>query len=379
MGAFPNRLIDEMSPPYSALTTAPRNISRPLRSGRRWTWLNSDSRLQSEADLSLETRPASGASDQAILKTQIARGVKDENKLTDALFYQRHPELKNKALRNANAALRSEWLRIRDALVRPLLKYQKAPTPQSVPLLPSAAPSISPAKPAPLPSRKPGAGLFGWNNFDFIRQYKTAEFVMALAAQGSFQRVKSFLPWYQKIMNAVPNVGISLDSHGIGNLVFSMDGRAFRELVESKELINKVVETFGSAMIGRLEFTVDFIGLLGLGATLLDIARGIENERMLGGVGPQYDEWRNNQARKFVIGLLAEDLSRRDLRNSIFINRDARSLATEIMNYFNEFQPLYYSFFHYILLEDQLAQQVQLTGTVPDILPRQPDIMRPYP
>jgi hypothetical protein len=100
---------------------------------------------------------------------------------------------------------------------------------------------------------------------------------------------------------------------------------------------------------------------------------------MLGGVGPQYDEWRNNQARKFVIGLIAEDLSRRDLRNSIFINRDARSLATEIMNYFNEFQPLYYSFFHYILLEDQLAQQVQLTGTVPDILPRQPDIMRPYP
>src|SRR5262249_43505588 len=175
--------------------------------------------------------------------------------------------------------------------------------------------------------------------------------------------------WYRKIMTAVPTVSIALDSHGIGNLVFSMDKRQFLDLVDDKELTNKVVETVGSGMLGRLEFTVDFIGLIGLGATLIDIARGIQNEKMLGGVGPQYDQWRRDQALKFVIGVLAEDLSRHDLSGSYFVNRNARDLAVELANDLAQFKPINNAFVGFLVLEDDLARRARDFGNVPDVLP----------
>ena len=360
--------------------------SNNRRRRQRWPWLQTGSAYgaeydtpfgQGEADLFYETGPA-GARDQALVNAQIAQGVKDENKLTDALFYARHPAWKGKALKTASRALRAEWLQIRDALVRPLLKSAKptsAPVSPPTPAPAPPAPPVQPAKPAPLPSGQQGAGITGFNIFDNIRKYRPAEFQRALAAQAAFQKVKGFLPWYRKIMSAVPGVSIGLDSHGIGNLVFYMDKRSFSEVVQGRELGNKVAETIGSGMIGRLEFGVDFIGLLGLGATILDIARGIENERNVGGVGPQYDKWRRDQALKFVIGLLAEDLSRQDLRNSYFISRNARDLVDEITADLAEYKPLNDAFVTYLLMEDQLAGIARDRGTVPDVLPRDPPRM----
>jgi hypothetical protein len=232
---------------------------------------------------------------------------------------------------------------------------------------------------APLPSGQQGAGITGYNSFDNIRKYRPAAYQGALAAQAAFQKVKGFLPWYRKIMNALSGVSISSDSYGIGNLVFRMDAHSFSDLVQSRELTNKITETIGSGMLGRLEFTVDFIGLLGLGAAILDLARGIENERNLGGVGPQYDKWRRDQALKFVIGLLAEDLSRLDLRNSYFISRNVRDLVNEITVDLAEYKPLNDAFVYYLSLEDQLAQISRDGGTVPNVLPSNQQVMRPWP
>ena len=82
-------------------------------------------------------------------------------------------------------------------------------------------------------------------------------------------------------------VSISLSEHGIGNLVFSMNSRYLTDLVEDKELRDKVLEMTAGGL-SELVFTENVIEILGLGLTLLEIARGIENERMLGGVGPDF-------------------------------------------------------------------------------------------
>jgi hypothetical protein len=301
--------------------------------------------------------------------------------VTDALFYARHPEWKGKQLKTVSRALRVEWLQIRNAFVRPLLKSAKPPSTPFSPPTPAPAPPAPPvqlARPAPLPSGQQGAGITGYNSFDNIRKYRPAEYQRALAAQAAFQKVKGFLPWYRKIMNAVGGVSIGLDSHGIGNLVLYMDKHSFSDLVQSRELVNKIAETIGSGMLGKLEFTVDFIGLLGLGAMILDLARGIENERNVGGVGPQYDRWRRDQALKFVISLLAEDLSRQDLRN-YFISRNARDLVNEIAADLTEYKPLNDAFVYYLLLEDQLARIARDRGTVPNVLPPESPVMRPWP
>ena len=359
------------------------------RRSQRWPWLQMGSGFggeyeapfyESEADVSYETGPAGSARDRALVTEQIGRGIKDENKLTDAVFYQRQPAWKGKALKNAGVALRREWVQIRDGLVRPLLKSAPSPTKPSAPPTPvPPAPPVQPTQPDVLPSSRPGAGINGYNTFDNIKKYfgsgKQRE---ALAAQAAFQKVKGFLPYYRRIMNAVPTVSIGLDLHGIGNLVFYMDKRGFAEMVQSKELLHKIEETIGSGLLGRLEFTVDVIGLVGLGATLVEIAHGIEKERMVGGVGPKYDQWRRDQAFKFVIGLLAEDLSRQNLSGSYFAYRNVRDLVNEITADLAEFKPLNDAFVTFLLLEDQFWRSPpRPRGDSPDL--PEPPIMREPP
>ena len=323
-----------------------------------------------------ELGPADSNRDQSVLTNQYASGLKDENKLTDAIFYDRHPEWKGKPLKNAGQALRVEWLQIRDGTVRPFLKHPPAARPTPAPATrPAPAPKPAQPQPAKTPAT-PNKDWLGYNTFENIRKYQPDQYKPALAAQEAFWKLAGFLPWYQKIMNAVPGVSIALNSHGIGHLVFSMDIRSFKEVVQSQELVNKAIETLGSATLGYLEFDVDFIGLLGLGMVLLEIAKGIENERMLGGTGPEAAKWRRDHALEFVIGLLAEDLSRHDSSGGFFINRNAHALASEIATRFVEFQAVYYKLGKFNELEHDLER---FQGRIPDVIPPEPPVMRPYP
>jgi hypothetical protein len=54
-----------------------------------------------------------------IIRREINRGVDDEYALTDAIFWDRHPEWNHKRLpNNASRALTEEWKRIRNRIVR---------------------------------------------------------------------------------------------------------------------------------------------------------------------------------------------------------------------------------------------------------------------
>lgn len=57
----------------------------------------------------------------------LASGERNENILTDLAFYERHPELGGRPVRADERGLVSEWLLIRDSLVRPALGA-RAPT-----------------------------------------------------------------------------------------------------------------------------------------------------------------------------------------------------------------------------------------------------------
>jgi len=56
---------------------------------------------------------------KAIMRHEISHGVDDEPGLTDAIFWDRHPELNRKKLPgNAPKALQDEWKDIRNRIVR---------------------------------------------------------------------------------------------------------------------------------------------------------------------------------------------------------------------------------------------------------------------
>jgi hypothetical protein len=62
---------------------------------------------------------------------QIDRNVRDPFKLTDLLFYVRHPDMRGKRIGQQQVAFRNEWLNILRSIVRPLLAAVPTPSPAS--------------------------------------------------------------------------------------------------------------------------------------------------------------------------------------------------------------------------------------------------------
>ncbi len=79
--------------------------------------------LQSEAEQFAPADLIHGARDHAIVADLIARGVRDENRLTDAIFFARHPERNGRRLSSTESTLVQEWVQIRDQTVRPMLGF----------------------------------------------------------------------------------------------------------------------------------------------------------------------------------------------------------------------------------------------------------------
>jgi hypothetical protein len=311
--------------------------------------------LESEAEGETPVSPARRNRDQTVISGQFARGIKDENKLTDAVFDDRHPEWTGKLLTNANLTLRQEWMQIRDGAVRPFLQHPPAVQP---PVKPAAPPT--PVHPTPA---APGGDTYAFSTFDNIRAYSPDQLQAAFAAQTAYRKVSSFLPWYKKITNAVTMVSISESDTGIGNLVFSMNTRAFTDLVEDEGLKSKVLEIAAGGATESLIFSEDVIGMVGLGVALLEIAQGLENDRMQKGAGPDNAAWRMKQQYQFVFGLMAEDLSRRNFGDGYFFSRDPRDLAVELAARFAEFRPIFLNYQHYYELDFNLAKY---QGNIPD-------------
>lgn len=65
-------------------------------------------------------RAARTGKETVAVGTAIARGITDENQLTNLVFFARHPELGGRRLRRNERGLAQEWLAIRDGLVRPI-------------------------------------------------------------------------------------------------------------------------------------------------------------------------------------------------------------------------------------------------------------------
>lgn len=57
------------------------------------------------------------------LKNRIDAGERDENVLTDVVFFGRHPERQYQPLAKHEVGLQAEWLAIRDGTVRPALAW----------------------------------------------------------------------------------------------------------------------------------------------------------------------------------------------------------------------------------------------------------------
>lgn len=84
-----------------------------------------------------DRRPPKPLDERAILESAISAGNRSENGLTDILFSKRYPHLKNTGIQRNNPAyhqLSSEWIAIRNTLVRPRLRASSLePVPASGP------------------------------------------------------------------------------------------------------------------------------------------------------------------------------------------------------------------------------------------------------
>jgi hypothetical protein len=65
-----------------------------------------------------------GGTEGAFVSSQIAAGQRDPNKLTDAVFYRRHPERQGRRIGKDETALVTEWLSIFRGIVLPKLPQQ---------------------------------------------------------------------------------------------------------------------------------------------------------------------------------------------------------------------------------------------------------------
>jgi hypothetical protein len=87
--------------------------------------------------------------DGIAIQLAIRRGIRDENRLTDILFRERHTELGSRRLRANERSLIREWLAIRSGIVRPALAAARG-----VPTPPAAL--AGPAPPSPAVVAGPG-------------------------------------------------------------------------------------------------------------------------------------------------------------------------------------------------------------------------------
>ena len=78
---------------------------------------------ETEFEIEAELTPAKRTRGREVASDQIRAGVTDENRVTDAIFYDLHPTWKDKRLpSNAARAIKDEWIQIRNLIVRPMLQ-----------------------------------------------------------------------------------------------------------------------------------------------------------------------------------------------------------------------------------------------------------------
>ena len=93
--------------------------------------------------------------DWAIIQFALSRGERDENRITDLLFNDRHPERGGRPIQAGEQQLAREWLELRERLVRPALRAGAGPAAPG-PAAPGPAggppPAAQPPAPQPVPA-----------------------------------------------------------------------------------------------------------------------------------------------------------------------------------------------------------------------------------
>lgn len=100
-----------------------------------WEWFGEEAEASSDPAGSigpLTTLFGRGLEGPA-LRLAILRGERDENRLTNQVFFSRHPERAGRSIGSNERSLAAEWLEIRDALVRPALAETRGGTPAPSP------------------------------------------------------------------------------------------------------------------------------------------------------------------------------------------------------------------------------------------------------
>jgi D-alanyl-D-alanine dipeptidase len=103
----------------------------------------------------------SGGVESVAIRLAVTFGYRDENQLTNLVFFFRHPERKGSKLQKGEPGFKSlsrEWLEIRNNLVRPILAGRPSPSSGGGGVAPSLPGPTTPAGFVPAPVESPGGG-----------------------------------------------------------------------------------------------------------------------------------------------------------------------------------------------------------------------------
>ena len=127
----------------------------------------------------------------------ISKGETDERKITNAVFYAKHPDKQGQKLRR-NDPLAKDWLHLRDTLVRPLLRHKNGTDANASSSLSPPTPSVTPSSSVKM--KKGGWG--GWkgkssvSNLSIPSSMVQDAFDVAVAVaskvEGSFDKVNMY-------------------------------------------------------------------------------------------------------------------------------------------------------------------------------------------
>ena len=82
-----------------------------------------------------------------VLRSAIQKGERNANKLTDLIFFRRHPERQGRLLQSQETALVNEWLDIQAHMVLPELQSVQQPPAAKPPVQAPAPPAVAAVKP----------------------------------------------------------------------------------------------------------------------------------------------------------------------------------------------------------------------------------------
>lgn len=181
--------------------------------------------------------------------------------------------------------------------------------------------------------------------FTFIKEKWPIAYQWALSARNQFEQVKAqgLFQLYVQLQTAARSASLKLDNNG--DLALQVQNESFLKLLSNataKAILDKVGSRLSVSILGK-----DVLGPLGLLLDMSQLYNRIQNEKLVGGVGREWDEARSKKTLSLVMDIVAADRARGTGQNQAVIK-------SRLYDDYQRAQGAYYQYMTWIDINRQL-------------------------